>query len=60
MRQSAWLKRLDRDATRPETVQSSSRSGAGFCHRTKQTIRNQMNQILATRREMILGTFSFL
>ena len=23
MRQSAWLKRLDRDAMRPETVQSS-------------------------------------
>ena len=28
MRQSAWLKRLDRDAMRPETVQSSSRSDA--------------------------------
>ena len=53
MRQSAWLKRLDCDATRPETAQSSSRSGAGSFHRTKQTIRNQMNLIPATRREMV-------
>jgi len=52
MRQSAWLKRLDCDATRPETAQSSSRSGAYSCHRTKQTITNQINQLLATRREM--------
>jgi len=53
MRQSAWLKRLDCDATRPATTQSSSRSGACSCHRTKQTIRNQMNQLSATRREML-------
>ena len=38
MRQSAWLKRLDCDATRPETAQSS---------RT-----NQINQLPATRGEM--------
>jgi len=59
MRQSAWLKRLDRDATRPETAQSSSRSGACSCHRTKQTIRNQMDQLPATRREMGPGICSF-
>jgi len=52
MRQSAWLKRLAFNTTRSATAQSSSRSSACTCHRTKQTIRNQMNQIPAMRREM--------
>jgi len=49
MRQSAWLKRPDSDATRSEIAQSSRGEGACLLP-TKQAVRNLMNEIPAPHR----------
>ena len=53
MRQSAWLKRLVRHATRMETAQSSNLSRVYICYRTRQTRGNVVDQIPAGCQEML-------
>jgi len=52
MRQSAWLKRLVRHATRMETAQSSNLIRACICDKTRQTRGHEVDQIPARCREM--------